>query len=816
MFNLIKETFKPKHLKKASLLVVLMLFLTFSGCSFNNKSSLTASSQVSTTSSLAVSTNLNSQDQVSLVAIEVNKLPTRLDYSPTEVISTSGGELRVVYSDYSVRYIPMRDSMIDESRLNMSTLGNARVSIKYTYLGKTLFTSYNINVVPFLVNLNGVSLDIVSSDVVSDQIVQLNPIYAPTNAYIFETLWTSSNPLIASVDSNGLVTPINPGEVIITVTVNNLYSAASRLNILQGEIKEVVEVVNQPVTLDPTANLTFALTTPSPSGTNIISTNQATSPKTVSINVANNTSSVVITATKLAGQTVAFSGTNSADVTAAGTSTAPTYTVSTSSVATSGGSKTFTLTVSESNKTNIIYNFTINVSEPTLLLLLDLDASNVSSYSGSGNTWTNLVDNNNFTISPSGVFDSTNGGSIVFGGSTIVALDTFLAPNTSYSYEAWVYDNPGSSGARNIISSFSNVFWINGTTLSAGVGGSYSLVTYNNFPKGVWKHVAVTFNTSTNTMVLFVDGVEESSASSVNGEVANEFLRIGAHSNAANPGSPVSFWNGRIASVKIYNYSLNLNQVMNSYNETRPRFLNTVYLRADTYSGSGDIINAVSSVNNGIMEDNVKPGFDSTYKNFIFNGSGIGTGATTKRQIKINDSPNIEPGSGSFTLEVWFKYSGSNGGSQVIVGKFDDGGLSVDVSYSIRIHGPGSVESPNVNANKVFAQFGSGSGTGASLFANSSNIPLNTVDWYHLVYVFTNTAQNKKIETFVNGVRVDIVDHFLASIRDHNNPLYIGSYNNNESAQHFNGLLREFRYYNAALTSDQVAKIYENLNQYPN
>jgi hypothetical protein len=599
-------------------------------------------------------------------------------------------------------------------------------------------------------------------------------------------------------------------------SVNNLYSAASRLNILQGEIKEVVEVVNQPVTLDPTANLTFALTTPSPSGTNIISTNQATSPKTVSINVANNTSSVVIAATKLAGQTVVLSGTNLADVIAAGTATPSTYTVNTSSVATSGGSKTFTLTVSESNKTNIIYNFTINVSEPTLLLLLDLDASNLRSYSGSGNTWTNLVDNNNFTISPSGVFDSTNGGSIVFGGSTIVALDTFLAPNTSYSYEAWVYDNPGSSGARNIISSFSNVFWINGTTLSAGVGGSYSLVTYNNFPKGVWKHVAVTFNTSTNTMVLFVDGVEESSASSVNGEVANEFLRIGAHSNAANPGSPVSFWNGRIASVKIYNYALNLNQVMNSYNETRPRFLNTVYLRADTYSGSGDIINAVSSVNNGIMEDIVKPEFDSTNKNFIFNGSGIGTGATTKRQIKINDSPNIEPGSGSFTLEVWFKYSGSNGGSQVIVGKFDDGGLSVDVSYSIRIHGPGSVESPNVNANKVFAQFGSGSGSGASLFANSSNIPLNTVDWYHLVYVFTNTAQNKKIETFVNGVRVDIVDHFLASIRDHNNPLYIGSYNNNESAQHFNGLLREFRYYNAALTSDQVAKIYENLNQYPN
>jgi hypothetical protein len=235
MFNLIKESFKPKHLKKASLLLVLMLFLTFSGCSFNNQSSLTASSQVSATSSLAVSTNLNSQDQVSLVAIEVNKLPTRLDYSPNEVVTTSGGELRVAYSDYSIRYISMRDSMIETNRLNISTLGNSSVTLKYQEGSIAKYITYKVNIVPFVINVNSVALDIVSSDVLRTQSVQLNPIITPLNGLVRDIKWSSSNPLIARVDNNGLVTPINPGEVIITVTVNNLYSAASRLNIINDE-----------------------------------------------------------------------------------------------------------------------------------------------------------------------------------------------------------------------------------------------------------------------------------------------------------------------------------------------------------------------------------------------------------------------------------------------------------------------------------------------------------------------------------------------------------------------------------------------------
>lgn len=115
-------------------------------------------------------------------------------------------------------------------------------------------------------------------------------------------------------------------------------------------------------TPDPdTADVTFALTTPAEDG----STNHLVgggSTRTVTVNVANATESVVITGTKTDAQTVAVGGTGSSDVTPGGSGTAPTYTVDTSEVATAGGSVEFTLTVQEADHTSIVYSFTVTVA----------------------------------------------------------------------------------------------------------------------------------------------------------------------------------------------------------------------------------------------------------------------------------------------------------------------------------------------------------------------------------------------------------------------------------------------------------------------
>jgi hypothetical protein len=124
----------------------------------------------------------------------------------------------------------MNNSMIDATRLNTSTLGTSKVTLAYIFNGDTLFTSYNINIVAFVTKPISLSLDITSADVLIDQLVNLKYIVEPSNANYSNVVWTSSNPLVASVDNNGLVTAKNIGEVLITATLDNNLTASARLN----------------------------------------------------------------------------------------------------------------------------------------------------------------------------------------------------------------------------------------------------------------------------------------------------------------------------------------------------------------------------------------------------------------------------------------------------------------------------------------------------------------------------------------------------------------------------------------------------------
>ena len=141
-------------------------------------------------------------------------------------------------------------------------------------------------------------------------------------------------------------------------------------------------------------------------------------------------------------------------------------------------------------------------------------------------------------------------------------------------------------------------------------------------------------------------------------------------------------------------------------------------------------------------------------------------------------------------MEVWVNQSVS--GNDVVLGKFDNGGLSLDVSYSIRTTG-----------TTFYAQLGSGSGSGSTLFVNSTNHVGTVNTWYQLVYVFKNGG-TKTLETFVNGTSIGTVNHSLASILNSSNPLYIGSYNGGEFSQWFDGKIGVVRMYNKALTAEEV------------
>jgi hypothetical protein len=197
-----------------------------------------------------------------------------------------------------------------------------------------------------------------------------------------------------------------------------------------------------------------------------------------------------------------------------------------------------------------------------------------------------------------------------------------------------------------------------------------------------------------------------------------------------------------------------------------------------SYPGSGTTLSDLSpSPVNGTMAN-------VTFTNPYFSYNG------TSSQVSVPDSTKLEPGSGDWTMEAWFNTTAfKTGGSGVILGKFDPGGGSIDVSYSIRTN----------NTGGLYAQIGDGLGN----YVNSTSYQTVLSTWAQVVYVWRNIASNS-LQTFINGASIGSVSHSLASILNTPANLYLGSYNGGEYSQWFNGRIGVVRLYNAALSAGQV------------
>jgi len=192
-----------------------------------------------------------------------------------------------------------------------------------------------------------------------------------------------------------------------------------------------------------TADIALALTTPAPGGGNSLAGGGAV--KTVGVNVVNGTASVVLTGTKTAAQTVVIGGANGGDVIAGGSATAPTYTLDTISVSATGGSKVFTLTVSETGKANIMYTVTVTVAAPAtadITLALTTPTPGVgNSLTGGGaertvavnvvNGTASVVLTGTKTAAQTVAIGGANAGNVIAGGSS--TAPTYLVDTSSVS-----------------------------------------------------------------------------------------------------------------------------------------------------------------------------------------------------------------------------------------------------------------------------------------------------------------------------------------------------------------------------------------------
>ena len=219
--------------------------------------------------------------------------------------------------------------------------------------------------------------------------------------------------------------------------------------------------------------------------------------------------------------------------------------------------------------------------------ILYLDAGNVSSYPGSGTTWTDTVGGKVFTLagSPSlPTYNSSNGGYLNFNASAghHATATSFASILSTYTIEVWHLFTGTSTGAAPVLfgearSSYSN--FMMGTT-----GGVTSpLKIQGGFWNGAWQQGTTNpgdYFQPSNGWYQFVLTYDGSNIKFY----ANNILRLtktpsdftiarsGLGLNIMRRQDVANYWGGGVSIIRVYDTALDSTQVAQNYNAQKSRF----------------------------------------------------------------------------------------------------------------------------------------------------------------------------------------------------------------------------------------------------
>ena len=303
----------------------------------------------------------------------------------------------------------------------------------------------------------------------------------------------------------------------------------------------------------------------------------------------------------------------------------------------------------------------------TSSLALHLDASDTNSYSGSGNTWSDLTSNNlDFTLTNSPTYSSSFGGHFTFDGVDERAEISSGWTNFGtdpFTIEAW-YRNHGSvdyatiigtqaGGANNWQLDFGSnrIRWQSGS-------GNFVTGTTNTAVIDVWNQVVmVREGTGTNQFKIYLNGVLDTT-----GTVSTDFNTTSQLRIANNRGGSLYF-DGDLSIIRIYkNKALNATEVLGNYNYNKNNFglpvsglvTDRLIMHLDagdssSYPGSGttwsDLTanNADATLQNGASYSSSDGGF------IDFDGTND---HATVTEASL-DSDTVFDGTSSFSICLW-------------------------------------------------------------------------------------------------------------------------------------------------------------------
>ena len=202
-------------------------------------------------------------------------------------------------------------------------------------------------------------------------------------------------------------------------------------------------------------------------------------------------------------------------------------------------------------------------------LLLNLDASNPGSYSGTGNKWYDLSGNNNHaTLMNSPTYDAASKSIVTNGTNQYLNIPNLNTSNSNITMQAWVYfdglTTPGALiGAKNgySIGKGGNAYDQTGNNLVLllyGAAGGWKS-TGESYGSSGWKLVTMTLDGSS-TARAYIDGTLKYTYSGAAPSAPLGDLNLGAI-----PEDGYRYYNGKFAAAYFYNRALSLAEIQQNY-----------------------------------------------------------------------------------------------------------------------------------------------------------------------------------------------------------------------------------------------------------
>ena len=208
-------------------------------------------------------------------------------------------------------------------------------------------------------------------------------------------------------------------------------------------------------------------------------------------------------------------------------------------------------------------------------LVLNLDAGVNKSYPRNGTTWYDLSNNGNGTLTNGPTFSRNNGGVITFDGTDDnVTLGTggSLGLDSYHSVEFWVYPftdsgdqgllrNKGSGGNTNNYMHY----LFRGANIHMGWYQN-DLKAFNQMVPNNWYHIVFLLDSADDKRRIYKNSslvATDSSARTTTPNVTNTTTYLGYYG---------PYFNGLMATCRIYNRSLTATEVLQNYNSMKARF----------------------------------------------------------------------------------------------------------------------------------------------------------------------------------------------------------------------------------------------------